>query len=351
MTAFGQLAASMLDSSSTALAGHAANRLLEEHPGTSARFAPDAFSSWRAHLSVHVRELAVAVELSSPELFASAVDWARASFVARDVPEEDLRASLLCLQAVLSEELPEPVRNAVTPCFELAFDSFKRPVKTEEPLVAEDPNQRLALAYIETCLSGDPRRAIQGVLAEVDSGLDVQTTYLDVVTHAQREVGRLWHTAKLGVHEEHLVTSTTLNLMTLLANRAQPARQVHKTAIGAAPGDDAHDVGVRMIMDLFTIAGWRSICLGSHLPGSDVAAAVRDFAADLLVLSATLITHLMPVREAIRMARRESPGVKVMVGGLALQAAPDIWRRLEADGYASSAGAAVAEGKKLVGIS
>jgi methanogenic corrinoid protein MtbC1 len=312
LTAFEQLAASMLDSSATALAGHAANRLLEEHPETSRRFAPDAFSSWRAHLSVRARELAVAVELASPELFASAVDWARASFTAREVPEEDLRASLLCLQAVLSEELPDPARNAVRPCFELAFDSFKRPVKADEALAADAPNQRLALAYIETCLSGDPRRAIQDVLAAVDSGLDVQTAYLDVVRHAQREVGRLWHEAKLGVHEEHLITSTTFNLMTLLANRAQPAREVDKTAVGAALGDDAHDVGVRMIMDLFTIVGWRSICLGSHLPGSDV---------------------------------------KVLVGGLALQAAPEVWRRLEADGYGSSADVAVAEGEKLLGIS
>jgi methanogenic corrinoid protein MtbC1 len=350
LAGFEQLASSLLASSATAFAGHAANQLLEENPETSRRFSPDAFSSWQALLSMRSHELAVAVEFSQPELFASAVDWARASFAARDVPEKDLKTSLQCLQDVLSEELPESVRHTVTSYFELALGNFEKPIAKYESLDPADPNQRMALSYLEKCLQGQPRIAIKEVLDAVDGGLDIVTAYTEVIAHAQREVGRLWHAAKIGVHEEHLVTSTTFSLLTLLAHRFPPKQDIPKTVVGAALGDDAHEVGVRMIMDLFTISGWRSISLGARLPGTDLALAVRDFEADLLVLSVTLLTHLIPVREAIREARRQSPDIKVLVGGLAVGAAPELWRRLGADGYVQDGREATSAGARLIGL-
>ena len=350
MGGYEQLASSLLSRSSSALAGHAANQLLEWKPEIAGRFAPNAFSSWQSLLAMRCQELAVAIEFSSPQLFASAVDWARASFKARDVSEKDLHAGLTCLRDVLSEELPQPAADTVTPCFEMALDGFDRSIAEYQSLDPKNPHERMALSYLEKCLKGNPQLAIQEVLKAVDAGFDVQDAYVEVMAKAQHEVGSLWHAAKVGVHEEHLVTSTTLSLLTLLAYRTPPKQQIDKTVIGAAIGDDAHEVGVRMIMDIFTMSGWRSICLGARLPNLDLSRAVRDFEADLLVLSATLLTHLIPVREAIREARRESPGLRVLVGGLAVGAAPDLWQHLGADGYAANARTAVSEGARLVGL-
>jgi methanogenic corrinoid protein MtbC1 len=347
---FEQLASSLLSNSATAFAGHAANQLVEENPDLVGRDAPSAVASWQSLLAMRCQELAVAVEFSSPQLFAAAIDWARTSFTARDVSETDLHAGLICLRDVLTAELPQPAAAAVTPCLALALEGFDRRLPDHETLDPADPHERMALSYIEECLKGTPQGAIKEVLDAVDGGLDVEDVYVDVMAKAQREVGNMWHAAKIGVHEEHLVTSTTLSLLTLLAYRSPSNGLVDKTVVGAAIGDDAHEIGVRMIMDLFTMSGWRSICLGARLPNLDLSLAVRDFEADLLVLSATLLTHLIPVRAAIKEAHRESAGLKVLVGGLAVGAAPDLWRQLGADGYAASARTAVSKGARLVGL-
>jgi len=123
------------------------------------------------------------------------------------------------------------------------------------------------------------------ILHAVDAGLDVREAYLEVLAPALVETGRLWHADKLGVHEEHFVTATTERVMTLLVQRARPAAGNGKTAIGAAIQGNAHELGIRTLMDFFGLAGWRAICLGSSLPAADLARAVHDFHGDLLVLS------------------------------------------------------------------
>ena len=60
------------------------------------------------------------------------------------------------------------------------------------------------------------------------------------------------------------------------------------------------------------------------------------FDADVVLLAATLDTHLTAVQRAIAQVRglgeRE---VKIIVGGAAFEKIPDLWRKVGADGYAS----------------
>lgn len=351
MTAWRDFAASLLDQSAATYAAYAVSQLLEQHPDTEQRFAPDAFSTWKAYLTSRVQELAVAIELASPQIFVAGVDWSRQSFAAREVPEAHLRAGLICLQDVLEHELPVPARKAAASCLQTALAGFDRPAPSFVKLEATDAHTRLALSYLQACLEGDDKRAMEVVLHAIDAGLDVREAYLRVLAPALVETGRLWHAAQLGIHEEHFITSTTERVMTLLVHRARPAAGNGKTAIGAAIHGNAHELGIRTLMDFFAIAGWRAICLGSSLPSGDLADAVRDFRGDLLVLSVAMISQLKYLRETTDAVRREAAQVKILVGGLAFAAAPEIWRTTGADGYAPSADEAVAMGARLVGLS
>jgi methanogenic corrinoid protein MtbC1 len=351
MTAdFEHLAASVLNSSASAYAGLAARKLVHGHPDAARHFGPDALSMWRSHLTVRAQELAVAVEFDAPQVMRSAIEWTRGSFQARDVPEEDLRASLECLRDVLAEELPEQAREKPIEFVDGAIRTMDEPSTSSTVLKAIGANEELALAYIEACLSGNSRQAMRLILGKVESGCDMQTIYFDVLAPAQREVGRLWHAAKIGVHEEHFVTSTTLSLLSLLSHQATLETENGKTVVGAAIGGDGHDLGVRMIMDFFSMAGWTSICLGSSVPGVDLARAMQDFDADLLVLSVTLVTNLRFLRAAVHDVREAVPAAKILVGGQAFADAPDVWRAVGADELAMRADEAVASGARLVGI-
>jgi methanogenic corrinoid protein MtbC1 len=350
MTTFKEFAATLLEKGAAAYGAYAANALLERQPATSERFTPESFADWKSHLSMRVLELSVAVETHSAELFAAAVDWTRQSFQARNVPEEDLEASLVCLREVLLAELPESATGAVGQCFERALQRFKRPVPPVERLDPSHPRSRLALTYLEACLTGDRRRAIRIILDAVDSGLDVQDAYLDVLVPAQREVGEMWHAAKMGIHEEHVVTAITQSVMALLAERGRRSEVNGKTVLLASVASNAHDLGPRVLTDLFEIAGWRAIGLGPSIPAADLAQAVSHFQADLVALSATLVTQLKNLRHAVETIRAHNADVKILVGGLALDAAPGIWEWVGADAHASGIDEAMKTANRLVGL-
>jgi MerR family transcriptional regulator, light-induced transcriptional regulator len=344
-------AAELLEISASGYAALATERLLAQHPELAARFAPDAVGTWKAALAQRIVELAAALRLGEPQLFVARVTWARRAFAAREVPESDLRASIEALSGVLAEELPDAVRGGPAALMGAALAELGRPVADGDSFI--DPHSatgRLSLEYLATVLEGDSRKATERVLAEVDAGLAVETAYLDVLVPAQREVGRLWHAGELGIVEEHVVTYTTERLMALLAHRAPRAAANGRTVVCAAVTGNVHDIAVRVLADFFDISGWRAVHLGASVPTAELAAALQYFDGDLLVLSAALSVQLPKLAEAIAAVRRlEGRTVRVMVGGLAFSDAPEIWRKLGADGYAPDALSAVRLGAELVG--
>lgn len=343
-------AAELLELSAAGYASLATQRLLARHPDVEQRFAPDAFAGWKAALTQRLVELAAALRIGEPEIFRARVDWARKAFGARGVPVEDLRASLESLAGVLEEELPESARQAPGALLAGAIETLAAPPVEEtgglNPARAED---RLALEYLAAVLEGDSGRATARVLAAVDAGLPVETAYMDVLIPAQREVGRLWHSGELGVAEEHVVSYTTQRLMALLAARAERAAPSGRTVLCAAVAGNIHDIGVRVIADFFEIAGWRVVYLGANLPAADLVSAVQYFDGDLVVLSAALSVQLARLDETIQAVRRiERRRVRVMVGGLAFADAPEVWKKLGADGYSPDAREAVRLGSRLL---
>ena len=342
--------ADLLEISASGYAALATERLLAAHPEVAARFGADAIRAGKSTFPQRIVELATALRLGEPALFRARVNWARRAFGAREVPEGDLRASLEALAAVLAEDLPAPAQPGAAALLADALTLLDDPAEVNDELIdPASPEGRLSLAYLAAVLEGDSRKGIDLVLDAVSTGMPVRQAYLDVLVPAQREIGRLWHAGELGIVEEHVVTYTTERLMTLLAHRAERAAPNGHTVVCAAVAGNVHDIAGRVLADFFDIAGWRAVHLGASVPAAEMASAIQYFDADLVVVSAALSVQLPKVADAIAALRRiEDRPVRIMVGGLAFSDAPDLWRKLGADGYATDAVSAVARGNELV---
>jgi methanogenic corrinoid protein MtbC1 len=342
--------AKLLVASAAGYASAAANRLLEKYPDVEARFAPGGWSGWRAFFLQRIHDLAATVSAGVPEIFAGRMNWARQSFVSRSIPDQDLCSGLECLGEVLTGELPDSAAATVAPVLAAAMESLQRPL-SEEPsrLDGDTATGRTALQYLVAAIEGDSRGAISGVVEAVDSGLSLDQVYSEVMMAVQWELGRMWHAGELSIAQEHLVTTTTQRLMAVLSFRTTPASSNGRRVVLAGVSGDVHDVALRALADLFESCGWHSICLGSDLPDTEIAAASDYFVADLLLLSATLPQHLEGVEKTI-LALKELEGrtIPVIVGGTAYRSTDDLWRRQGADGYAPDFGAALALAEDLL---
>jgi methanogenic corrinoid protein MtbC1 len=345
-----EFVARLLDRSASAYANLTAQRLLASHGDIASRYGPQALAHWRSNLTQRVTELATAVEFRTPALFSEAVRWAGESFAARDISVRDLRESLLALREVLAAELPAENIVEVEACLAPAIKALDSPLPEPHALDPQKPLQRLALDYIAACLEGDSPRAVRMIMDRVREGIATQDACLEVLAPALDEVGRLWHTGRLGIHEEHAVTATTHRVLALLGESAPRAARNGKTVVAASVQGNAHDTAIRIIATFFEMEGWKVVCLGTELPPDAIAHSVRDLNADLLVMSATLIPHLLPLRRSIEAVRSLSPQTKIIVGGQAFSAAPDLAGVLGADAPTLRARDVAAVGAKLVGL-
>ena len=118
----------------------------------------------------------------------------------------------------------------------------------------------------------------------------------------------------------------------------------------STPGD-LHEIGLRMVADLFEIDGWKATFLGANTPVADVVELLERRQFDLLALSVSTALTLRDAGELIEAIRgtRATASTKVLIGGPPFRVVHEMWRELGADGCASSAVAAVAAGNRLVG--
>ena len=351
MTQLNAMAAELLETSASGYAAAAASALLENET-IRARYEPGAMASWKSHLGQRLLELAAAVRVGEPKLFAARIAWQRKAFLARESDPGDLPASILSLKRVLAAELPENLTPIVDPYLEQAIATLEAELESEpSDLDPNDTAGALALKYLGACLEGDTRRAIGLVTDAASEGMPLARIYLEVLLPAEREIGRMWHGAEASVAEERVVSETTRRLMAILSYEKSASVQVGKTVLAAAVASNAHDLGIRAVADLFELAGWRVISLGANVPPADVASASKFFDADLVVLAATLTTQLKQLQatiDAIRAARGDT--VKILVGGNVFSDAPELWMNLGADAHASEVNEAVEAGMRAVGL-
>jgi methanogenic corrinoid protein MtbC1 len=289
------------------------------------------------------------VRVEDPALFARRVLWLRRAMKARGADDALLRSTLQSLREALKAELPAAMNATVDDPIRLALEALEG---EDEPAVraldGATPEGRLGLEYLQACLEADTEAAKLLILDALEAGMVPQDAYSKVLLPAQREIGQLWHVGDVSVGEERLVSFTTRELMTLIVARHAPKPDPSRTVVLASVEGNAHDIGLRAVGDQFRLAGWRAVFLGADMPADDIAHAARSFNTRLIVLSATLTTHLRNLGAAIERIRRLAPEPKIMAGGLALADNPTLWQQLGADAYASSIDDAVAMGALLI---
>ena len=105
---------------------------------------------------------------------------------------------------------------------------------------------------------------------------------------------------------------------------------------------EQHQVGPNIVADVLESAGWDVRFLGANTPTSSVLQAVEDHRADALGISATMLVNLPSVRRLIAQAKAV-PGrnLRIILGGSAFRATPELYKELGADGVALDVKAAL----------
>jgi MerR family transcriptional regulator, light-induced transcriptional regulator len=217
----------------------------------------------------------------------------------------------------------------------------------DRPLDLDAPHAETARSFLDELLRGRRDAALELVQGLVDDGVRIEDVYRYVFEPVLHETGRRWQHNLVSVAEEHYVTAATQLAMSQLYPRILRTPRIGRTLVATCVGSELHEVGLRMVADLFELAGWNSHYLGADMPSQAVAELAAARGADLIAVSATLPSHHEEVARMVAVLRA-SAHTPILVGGRLFQLRPGLWRRIGADATASTAVEAVRVGTMLV---
>ena len=340
-----------IDGRSQALAEAMTARQYELMPELATRYGEPGRAKCLQDALYHLSYLSQSIAAERPALFADYVAWAKIMLAGRGIPAEDLAANLACMRAALEQVLPGHMAALACAYVEAGETNLPQLASTAASFIVDGaPLSDLARAYVNALLAGDRQRASQLILDAVASGVSVRDIYLQVFQPSQYEIGRLWQMNLVNVAQEHYCTAATQLVMSQLYPHIFASQKKGRRLVATCVGGDLHEIGVRMVSDLFEMDGWDTFYLGANVPASSIIQTLAAQRADVLAVSTTISTYVRDVTKLIGAVRQAKAvaGVKILVGGYPFNVATDLWQQVGADGYAGDAVEAVVVANRMM---
>ena len=166
-------------------------------------------------------------------------------------------------------------------------------------------------------LSGH-RPSCRGVVETLlDGGIALKSLYADLFQKSLYEVGKLWESNRISVAREHLATAITEGLMSVVYPKLfEGSRDIGKAVISCSV-NEYHQIGGKMVSDIFEMNGWQGYFLGSNTPQEELISFVDEVDPDLLGLSLSVYFNYPALERCIEAVRSEFVGLDILVGGQA----------------------------------
>jgi methanogenic corrinoid protein MtbC1 len=129
----------------------------------------------------------------------------------------------------------------------------------------------------------------------------------------------MWELGRASVATEHLATAITESLLSLVYPRLFNQPHIGRSAIVTCAENEHHQVGGRMVADLFELNGWRGYFLGANTPVKTLLDFISDKAPDVVALSSTVYFNLENLLETATAIRAEFAAIPILVGGQAFR--------------------------------
>ncbi len=205
-------------------------------------------------------------------------------------------------------------------------------------------------AMRQSILDGAPDHARELAQSALQLGIDplesINAGYLPGMTVA----GELYGAGQMFLPDLMASSEAMASAMSVLEGelrRTGVAQEVLGTVVLGTTKGDIHEIGKRLVGTLLTANGFRVHDLGADVDPATFASKAREFAADIVGVSA-LLTTTMAGQKKVAEALAEAglrPRVKLIVGGAPVTRQ---WaEQIGADGYAQDAMSAVALAKSL----
>jgi MerR family transcriptional regulator, light-induced transcriptional regulator len=173
--------------------------------------------------------------------------------------------------------------------------------------------------YLNNLLDGN-KSACAGVITDLlNESIDILDLYTLYFQKSMYEIGELWEFNKISVAKEHLATAITESMMSIIYPKIFGAEHNGKKVIVSCPVNEYHQIGPKMVADVFELHGWDSYFLGANNPDDELFRLIEEKKPDLLALSLSIYFNLPSLIKVIKKVKNFYPNLPIIVGGQAFR--------------------------------
>lgn len=177
----------------------------------------------------------------------------------------------------------------------------------------------LYLEYLQCLLEGDKAKCAAIINHLLENKVELKEIYISLFQKSLYQVGKMWERDNLCGAKEHMASTITECMMGVIYSRIASIKKHDKKVIVACAPKEFHQIGARMVSDMFELNGWCSYLLGANNQKSELCKLLDEKKPHLLALSLSTYFNILRLVETIDDVKKKHPYVKIIVGGFAFK--------------------------------
>jgi methanogenic corrinoid protein MtbC1 len=173
--------------------------------------------------------------------------------------------------------------------------------------------------YVQALIEGERGYCVKVVNDLLEQNVPIKRIYTGLFTRSLYQVGLLWESNIISVAREHLATSITESLFSLVYDRLFSVKKQSsgKKAVVCCSANEYHQIGGKIVADMFELNGVDSFFLGANTPTSDLLDMVDAEKPDYLAVSVAMKDNLGNFKNIIDRVEEQKTGIDIIAGGQA----------------------------------
>ncbi len=173
--------------------------------------------------------------------------------------------------------------------------------------------------FLNNLISGNRSLCSEYVQKHIDDNASINELYDDVIKNALYDIGELWEYNKISVATEHLASAIVEAILNEVYSKIITKEKSNKTVVVTCVENEFHQIGGKMISDVFEMNGWNAHFLGANTPTNDLITFAKNIKPDMLAISLSIYFHLPMLESMIQRINNELPNLPLLVGGQAFR--------------------------------
>lgn len=175
--------------------------------------------------------------------------------------------------------------------------------------------------YIIKGKRGPAQKIIQEL---IDNGCTLETIYLDFLKESMYKIGKKWEKNEISVAGEHMATAIVEGLLNFVYPQFEDRDSIGKSIIFACAEEEHHQVGIKMVADIFESKGWDTAFVGADTPTEELIKEIQEENPNMLGLSMSIFFNLNNLEAALTKITTAFSELPILLGGQGLEMGVDV---------------------------